>query len=177
MADYRVIDADSHVNEPADVWRTRVPAKLRDLAPRMVEVDGGKVGWSFEGGRRIHRVTSACAGIDETAYTSDGVRWDEIRPASYDPKARLAEMELDMIQAQVLYPSLAPQPESFGTDRERPSGGDADRARDRCRRHARRVAADRGAGRPRLRHQRLPERRPGAHGRRRPLLVGGRRVG
>src|SRR6478752_3191091 len=118
MADYRVIDADSHVNEPADVWQPRVPAKLRDLAPRMVEVDGGKVGWSFEGGRRIHRVTSACAGIDETAYTSDGVRWDEIRPASYDPKARLAEMELDMIQAQVLYPSLAPQPESFGTDRE-----------------------------------------------------------
>ena len=118
MTDYRVIDADSHVNEPADVWQPRVPAKLRDLAPRMIEVDGGKVGWSFEGGRRVHRVTSACAGIDETAYTADGVRWDEIRPASYDPKARLAEMELDMIQAQVLYPSLAPQPESFGADRE-----------------------------------------------------------
>jgi predicted TIM-barrel fold metal-dependent hydrolase len=44
------------------------------------------------------------------------VRWDEIRRASYDPKARLAEMELDMIEAQVLYPSLVPQPKFFGED-------------------------------------------------------------
>ncbi len=110
------IDADSHVNEPADVWQARVPASLRPLAPRMVESDDGKVAWSFQGGARLHRVTSACAGIDETAYTADGVRWEEIRPASYDPKARVAEMELDMIEAQVLYPSLAPQPKFFGED-------------------------------------------------------------
>ena len=32
--DYRIVDADSHVNEPADVWQPRVPAALRDLAPR-----------------------------------------------------------------------------------------------------------------------------------------------
>ncbi len=113
-----MIDADSHVNEPADVWQTRVPARLRDLAPRMTEVEGGRIGWSFEGGKRVHRVNSACAGVDETAYTADGVRWDEIRPGSYDPKARLEEMELDMIRAQVLYPSLAPQPQSFGADAE-----------------------------------------------------------
>jgi predicted TIM-barrel fold metal-dependent hydrolase len=118
MTEYRVIDADSHVNEPADVWQARVPAALRDRAPRMVELDGAKVGWSFDGGARVHRVTSACAGIDETAYTADGVRWEEIRPGSYDPKARLEDMELDMIQAQVLYPSLAPQPQSFGSDPE-----------------------------------------------------------
>ena len=118
MTEYRFIDADTHVNEPADVWQARVPARLRGRAPKMVEVDGGKIGWSFEGGKRVHRVNTACAGVDETAYTSDGVRWDEIRPASYDPKARLEEMELDMVQAQVLYPSLAPQPQFFGEDPE-----------------------------------------------------------
>jgi predicted TIM-barrel fold metal-dependent hydrolase len=116
--EYRTIDADSHVNEPAEVWQSRVPAALRELAPRMITSDDGRIGWSFEGGKRLHRVTSACAGFDETAYTADGARWDDIRPGSYDPKARLAEMELDMIQAQVLYPSLAPQPEFFGTDPE-----------------------------------------------------------
>ena len=114
----RVIDADSHVNEPAEVWQARVPADLRDRAPRMVELDGGKIGWSFEEGARMHRVNTSCAGVDETAYTSDGVRWEDVRPGSYDPKARLADMDIDMIQAQVLYPSLAPQPQFFGTDRE-----------------------------------------------------------
>lgn len=114
----RTIDADSHVNEPAEVWQARVPARLRDLAPRMVELDGGRIGWLFEGGKRTHRVTTACAGFDESTYHSHGARWDEIRPGSYDPKARLDDMELDMIQAQVLYPSLAPHPQFFGIDRE-----------------------------------------------------------
>jgi uncharacterized protein len=116
--EYRVIDADSHVNEPADVWQSRVPVRLREQAPKMIETDDGRVCWSFQGGNRMHRVNTACAGVDETAYTSTGVRWDEIRPGSYDPKARVEEMELDMIQAQVLYPSLAPQPQAFGSDPE-----------------------------------------------------------
>ena len=55
--DHGMIDADSHVNEPAEVWQARVPAALRDRAPRMVEVDDGRIGWSFEGGKRVHRVT------------------------------------------------------------------------------------------------------------------------
>ena len=110
--------ADSHVNEPADVWQSRVPVRLREQAPKMIETDDGRVCWSFQGGSRLHRVNTACAGVDETAYTSTGVRWDDIRPGSYDPKARVEDMELDMIQAQVLYPSLAPQPQSFGSDPE-----------------------------------------------------------
>jgi len=114
--EYRIIDADSHVNEPADLWQARVPARLRRLCPTMVELDDGRISWSFEGGKRSQLVNTACAGVDESAYVANGVRWDQIRPGSYDPKARLAEMELDMIQAQVLYPSLAPQPQSFGTD-------------------------------------------------------------
>ena len=32
MTALRIIDADSHVNEPADVWQERVPAKWRELA-------------------------------------------------------------------------------------------------------------------------------------------------
>ena len=44
---YRLISADSHVNEPPDLWTSRVPAALRDRAPRIE---------SFERGRRLgHR--------------------------------------------------------------------------------------------------------------------------
>lgn len=111
---YRIIDADSHVNEPADVWQSRVPVRLREMAPKMVTMDDGKIGWSFEGGKRFWRVTTATAGISEAEYTASGVTYDQIRPGSYDARARLEEMEYDMIQAQVLYPSVP----GSGGDRE-----------------------------------------------------------
>ena len=31
-----VIDCDTHITESAGVWRDRLPAKWRDLGPRMV---------------------------------------------------------------------------------------------------------------------------------------------
>ena len=30
---YRLIDADTHVNEPPDLWTSRVAAKYRDRVP------------------------------------------------------------------------------------------------------------------------------------------------
>jgi len=98
------------------VWQARVPARYRELAPTMTELEDGRTCWSFEGGARTHLVNTACAGVDETQYTANGVRWDQVRPGSYDPKARLVDMELDMVQAQVLYPSLAPHPQFFGAN-------------------------------------------------------------
>jgi hypothetical protein len=49
--DYPIIDADAHVNEPPDLWQSRVPSHLRDRAPRVVRADGGDV-WSFDNGKR-----------------------------------------------------------------------------------------------------------------------------
>jgi hypothetical protein len=37
MAGYKLISADSHVSEPADLWVERVEEKYRDRAPRLVE--------------------------------------------------------------------------------------------------------------------------------------------
>ena len=34
----KVIDADSHINSPPDLWQKRVPEKYRDRAPRMVDM-------------------------------------------------------------------------------------------------------------------------------------------
>jgi predicted TIM-barrel fold metal-dependent hydrolase len=114
----RIVDADSHVNEPADVWQRRVPEPLREFAPTMIDVDGDRVGWSFEKGKRVRRVATACAGFDVTTYHAKGARWSEIRPGSYDPEARLLDMELDMIYAQVIYPSLVSDPTQFSEDRD-----------------------------------------------------------
>ena len=47
---YRLIDADSHVNEPPDLWQSRVPAAYRDRAPHMEHFEQGDA-WVLEGVR------------------------------------------------------------------------------------------------------------------------------
>ena len=46
MAALRVISADSHMMEPADLWTARLDKKFRDQAPQVVKNEG-KPGYSF----------------------------------------------------------------------------------------------------------------------------------
>ena len=93
--EYRIFDADSHVNEPKGVWVDRVPASLKDKVPDQVKLEGGRIGWSLNGGERVMPVaTQAVAGLDYTQYDTTGTSFEQIRPASYDPHARLDEMDL-----------------------------------------------------------------------------------
>jgi predicted TIM-barrel fold metal-dependent hydrolase len=101
---YRLISADSHVNEPPDLWRTRVPTSLRDRAPRIERFDEGDA-WVIEGVRDpINFGMNACAGLapeDMHAW----VRFEDIRRGGYDPMVRLEEMDRDGVDAEVLYPT------------------------------------------------------------------------
>jgi predicted TIM-barrel fold metal-dependent hydrolase len=104
--DYPIIDADAHVNEPPDTWQDRVPAALRERAPKVVRVDGGDM-WSFDDGKRMRPVgLTATAGLSYLDYKSSGITYESMRPGSFDPKARLADLDADGIWAQVLYPSV-----------------------------------------------------------------------
>ncbi len=42
MSDATVISADSHVQEPPELYDQRVPKRLRHLAPRIEERDGAR---------------------------------------------------------------------------------------------------------------------------------------
>ncbi|MGH9026343.1 MAG: hypothetical protein ACRDWD_09560 [Acidimicrobiia bacterium] len=104
--DFPVVDADAHVNEPADLWQERVPAKWRERAPLLVTRDDGDY-WSFDGGRRTRPVgLNATAGLDVSQFRVEGIRYADIRPGSFETKARLEDLDLDGIWAQLLYPSV-----------------------------------------------------------------------
>ena len=45
---YRLIDADTHVNEPPDLWTARVAAKYRARVPHMERFEKGDA-WLGEG--------------------------------------------------------------------------------------------------------------------------------
>jgi predicted TIM-barrel fold metal-dependent hydrolase len=104
--DYPILDCDSHVNEPPDTWTARVPAKLRDKAPKVIHRDEGDY-WSFNDGESIRPVgLTATAGKSFLEFSPVGGRYDTMRPGSFDTDARLADMDVDGIYLQVLYPSV-----------------------------------------------------------------------
>jgi Amidohydrolase len=100
------ISSDSHVIEPPDLWQDRVPAGLRDRAPRVVSEPAGDF-WYVEGER-----TLSFLGIqvgDRFVKRADELRavarLGEVRASVFDPSAYLADNEQDGIWGCVMYPS------------------------------------------------------------------------
>ncbi len=104
--DFPIIDADAHVQEPPELWQERVPAALKGRAPRVEHGEHGDF-WVFDDGRVNQPVgLTVTAGLNYVDFKPFGRRYDEIRPGAFEPAARLKDMEIDGIYAQVLYPSV-----------------------------------------------------------------------
>ena len=99
---YDVIDADSHINNPPDAWKT-LPARFRDRAPRMVDM-GGYDGWTVEGRPATPLIPlSFAAGKKPEELGQRQIRFADQPRGCSDPVARLRDLEADGIDAQVLY--------------------------------------------------------------------------
>ncbi len=101
---YRLISADSHVNEPPDLWTSRVPVEFRDRAPRMERFDDGDA-WILDGVKDpINFGMNACAGLPPEEQKG-WARFEDLRRGGHDPAARIEEMDADGVDAEVLYPT------------------------------------------------------------------------
>ena len=71
---YHLISADSHVNEPPDLWTTRLPHQFAARAPRMERFEQGDA-WIFEGvDAPIPFGLNACVGMDPAMRKPGSVR-------------------------------------------------------------------------------------------------------
>ncbi|MCL0101716.1 amidohydrolase [Dehalococcoidia bacterium] len=103
----RVFDTDQHVTPPPDMWTKRMPKKYADTAPRVIELDDGGEAWSFEGGSYVHLFGMENLGAQDPAKYGYRARYDELLPAYWQPKPRLEAMDIDRIDATLLFPSVA----------------------------------------------------------------------
>jgi uncharacterized protein len=109
FADVSVIDTDTHLTEPHDLWTSRAPKGFEDRVPRVVEIDG-QPAWTVEG--TFLSRASASSVIDRDGNRCRGsafIGWvfDDAHPAAYDVTARLSVMDEVGIYAQVVYPNIA----------------------------------------------------------------------
>jgi predicted TIM-barrel fold metal-dependent hydrolase len=97
-----VIDADAHVNPPADFWKDYLPKQWRDEAPRL-EIGDGDVDYVvFEGQRKPFSRLNNIAGVKDEERKALG-KANEQRKGSWDPAARLEDMAIDGVDAEVIF--------------------------------------------------------------------------
>jgi predicted TIM-barrel fold metal-dependent hydrolase len=105
--DFKVIDTDTHVIEPYDLWTSRISVKkFGDLVPHVKwDPDKGEDSWYFGDRRTGAAASAAMAGWHE--YPPDHPRrLSDVNPGTWRAEDRLKIMDDYGIYAQVLYPNL-----------------------------------------------------------------------
>jgi predicted TIM-barrel fold metal-dependent hydrolase len=106
----KLISVDDHLIEHPMVWQDRLPEKYRELGPRIVEIarEGHPPmqSWIYEGRPYPYIGLNAVAGKRPQEYGIDPVRYDDMLPGCYDPKARIADMDIDGVEAMMCFPSF-----------------------------------------------------------------------
>lgn len=120
------VSVDDHVVEPGTVWTNRLPSKYRDSGPRIVRerigdvvIRDGKVAtatfgagdqyadwWCYEDLRRPLERLQASVSFGFDHIIPGPTTYDEILPGTYDPSARLLDMDKNAMQASLCFPTF-----------------------------------------------------------------------
>jgi predicted TIM-barrel fold metal-dependent hydrolase len=118
----RIISVDDHVVEPPDLWTSRLPARFADRAPRVVREKGrlalgtGWVQddtgswadvWHYDDLVSPLMKLSAAVGFEVKDFGV--VTFDDIRPGCWKQPERLADMDLNHMDASVCFPNTLPR--------------------------------------------------------------------
>jgi len=136
-----LVDLDAHVVEPSHVWSSRLPLKYRDIGPRVEMMPAGDIKlvegtykempgtegpadvawWRYEDQFASIKRPIAAAGYPADEITMTGVNYEQMRPGCWQPAARLADMDINGVEAQLAfpnYPRFCGQIFLWGKDRE-----------------------------------------------------------
>jgi predicted TIM-barrel fold metal-dependent hydrolase len=123
-----IISVDDHLVEPAHLWQTWLPAKFKERGPRverrrvgdiryvggekMYEYDldapdapWGDV-WFYEDLVHPNKRHVAAVGFTRDEMTAVPITFDEMRPGCYEPKARIADMKMNHVEASLSFPTF-----------------------------------------------------------------------
>ena len=121
--DLVIIDADTHLTEPHDLWKARAPKGYEDRVPQVREKDG-VLNWTIDEDKVLARAMAsgvvAATGEKVPGTAFFGWSLEDLHPAAYDVDARLAVMDQQHVWAQIVYPNSV----GFGGQRFVAAGDD-----------------------------------------------------
>jgi predicted TIM-barrel fold metal-dependent hydrolase len=124
----KIISVDDHVMEPPNVWQDRLPAKFKEIGPRMhrrkvadMKFVGGVFSyreagddedgiwcdwWDYEDLKYPLTRVMAAAGVPRDQVTISPITMDDMRKGCWDPKARLEDMDVNWVEASLSFPTF-----------------------------------------------------------------------
>jgi len=106
MDDMILVSVDDHVVEPPDLFENHLPAKYKDIAPRIEHMPDGTDRWKFLDFNIPNVGLNAVAGRPPEEYGMDPTSFDELRPGTYDVKQRVLDMSANGVLGSLNFPSL-----------------------------------------------------------------------
>jgi predicted TIM-barrel fold metal-dependent hydrolase len=123
-----MISVDDHVMEPKELWQEQLPASLRERGPRTVRekvklsFKGGHYGfernaedgqwcdvWLFDDLVTPTGLLHAPAGVPRDEQRNIPAVYEDFRDGTWDQAARLADMDLNHVDAAINYPNIFPR--------------------------------------------------------------------
>ena len=103
---YKVLDADSHIIEPPDLWSSKLSARYGSAVPHVVfDAESNEERWVVNDYMTFGAGAFAMAGWPEY-YPSRPMRFEQVDPAHYSGVDRLKKMDEYGIHYQVLYSNV-----------------------------------------------------------------------
>ena len=105
-----IIDVDSHLTEPHDLWTSRAPASLKNRVPRVVG-SGMDRAWVVDEDIQIS-TTNPSSVIRKDGEKSRGIEFfgwqiEDVHEASWNMERRVELLDEFGLYAQILYPNVA----------------------------------------------------------------------
>ncbi len=124
----RIISVDDHIMEPPNVWQDRLPAKFKDVGPRMVRLKIAEM--NFVGGVFSYRESNegedgtwcdwwltedlkyplvrlmAAAGYPREEVTVTPITMDDMRKGCWEQTARLEDMDTNHTDVSLSFPTF-----------------------------------------------------------------------
>jgi len=106
LEDMILVSVDDHVVEPPDVFEHHVPAKYKDVAPRIEHMPDGTDRWRFLDIEIPNVGLNAVAGRPPEEFGMDPTSFEELRPGTYNVQQRLLDMSANGLLGSLNFPSL-----------------------------------------------------------------------
>ncbi len=106
IEDMVLVSVDDHVVEPPDVFEHHVPAKYKDIAPRVERQPDGTDRWKFLDLDIPNVGLNAVSGRPPEEFGMDPTSFDELRPGTYDVEQRVLDMSANGLLGSLNFPSL-----------------------------------------------------------------------
>jgi predicted TIM-barrel fold metal-dependent hydrolase len=104
--DLILVSVDDHVVEPPTMFDQHLAPQWKSRAPRVVHKKDGSDVWVFEGAQVPNIGLNAVVGRPPEEYGMEPTSFDQLRKGTWDIHARIADMNVNGVLAQMCFPSF-----------------------------------------------------------------------